>query len=156
MRLINNAHLLESSVVLTLIQDIVNKIRTSDLSGQMHYLSNWYKQSQSENDSNSKMNDSGEKNRSKSDGSPTTSAVKRTSSGRIVRQRVDLTLYNNKGDEEDKEKEKNASQQKSETNISPKPRPTSLNPFRIPVTLLNFKDTRSTLVADKPNSSAPR
>lgn len=132
----------------------MNKIRTSDLSGQMYYLSNWYKQSQGENDV-SKTNDSGEKARSKSDGSPTTSAVKRTSSGRIVRQRVDLALYNNKGNEKEEEKEKNASPQKSESNTPPKSRPTSLNPFRIPVTLLNFKETRSTLVTDKPNSSAP-
>jgi hypothetical protein len=135
----------------------VDKIRTSDVSGQMHYLSNWYKQFQSENDTSTKKSDFEEKVPSKSNISPGTGAVKRTSSGRIVRQRVDLAMYNNVDEEEarekkdknvkDNEKQKDSPQKGSETNPSPTPRPTSLNPFRIPVHLLNFKQTQTTLVA---------
>ena len=172
----------------------MNKIRTSDVSGQMHYLSNWYKQFQSETDTTRKSDgDDGEgKTPSKSNVSPDTvndkvqrkdtpqhgtetnttttprptslnpfpnvspgtGTVKRTSSGRIVRQRVDLAIYNRheetskKEDKNvnDKEKRKDTPQHGTETNTTTTPRPTSLNPFRIPVNLLNFKQTQSTLV----------
>ena len=134
----------------------------------MHYFSNWYRQYQSENDSSETNELSAQ---SKSNVSPTQGTVKRTSSGRIVRHRVDLTQYNDdedddeqddeeeddeeEDDEEDEEKEENDSQQKSEIDPPTKRRPTSLNPFRIPVNLLNFKERRITFVADKPNSLAP-
>ena len=123
----------------------------------MHYFSNWYRQYQSENDSSETNELSAQ---SKSNVSPTQGTVKRTSSGRIVRHRVDLTQYhddedNDEDDDEEDDEEENDSQQKSETDPPTKRRPTSLNPFRIPVNLLNFKERRITFVADKPNSSAP-
>ena len=69
----------------------------------------------------------------------TESARKRTSSGRVVRQRVQLVEEYSDDDEEDGEKGK-GHENTSNTGCSPpKPRPTSLNPFRIPVNLLNFK-----------------
>ena len=131
----------------------------------MHYFSSWYRQYQSENDSSETNEVSAQ---SKSNVSPTQGTVKRTSSGRIVRRRVDLTQYNDDEDDdeddneendeendEQEEEEENDSQQKSETDPPTKRRPTSLNPFRIPVNLLNFKERRITFVADKPNSLAP-
>lgn len=124
----------------------------------MHYFSSWYRQYQSENDSSETSEVSAQSN---SNVSPTQGAVKRTSSGRIVRHRVDLTQYNDdedddeEDDDEEDEEEENDSQQKSEMDTPTKRRPTSLNPFRIPVNLLNFKERRITFVADKPNSSTP-
>lgn len=141
--------------MLSLIQDIVDKIRTSDVSGQMHYLSNWYKQFQSENVT-LKNTASKQETSPQTKVSPTSSAVKRTSSGRIVRPRVDLSLFLNEEDTaasvrketegSGKDEEKNSQQHGNEVKNEPKPRSTSLNPFRIPVSLLNFKQTRSTLV----------
>jgi hypothetical protein len=88
----------------------------------MHYLSNWYKQFQSETDTTRKSDgDDGEgKTPSKSNVSPDTV--------------------------NDKVKRKDTPQHGTETNTTTTPRPTSLNPFRIPVNLLNFKQTQSTLV----------
>ncbi|XP_028401753.1 uncharacterized protein LOC114524773 [Dendronephthya gigantea] len=145
---------LESSVVLSLIQDIVNKIRTSDVSGQMHYLSNWYKQFQSEKEAVQK-NDSKQETPPQTKVPPTASAVKRTSSGRIVRPRVDLSLRikeedkatDTEGSGEDGQNDSKEHGNEVKNEPKPKPRSTSLNPFRIPVNLLNFKQTRSSLVA---------
>ena len=118
----------------------MDKIRTSDVSGQMHYLSNWYKQFQIDNDTVTKKSYDEGSSASNTDASP----VKRTSSGRIVRQRADLALYKDDNAKEN-EKQKDSPPQRSET--SPTSRPTSLNPFRIPVNLLNFKQTQTSLVA---------
>ena len=121
--------------MLSLIQDIVDKIRTSDVGGQMHYLSNWYKQYQ---DDHKNKDDSPGKTSSTSPGS----ALKRTSSGRIIKQRVNLAP---ESDDEDKDKSKKVDETQKDMGKAA-PRPTSLNPFRIPVNLLNFKQTQSTLV----------
>ena len=69
----------------------------------------------------------------------TESARKRTSSGRLVRQRVQLVEEYSDDDEEDGEKGKGHENTSNTERSPPKPRPTSLNPFRIPVNLLNFK-----------------
>ena len=114
---------------------MVNKIRTSDVSGQIHYLSNWYKQLESEKEPTKKV-------------TVPAAAVKRSLSGRIVKQRVDPPSYLDDSDKSVEETRKSPSQQRSETD--PAPKPTSLNPFRIPVNLLNFKQTQSTLIEKLP------
>jgi hypothetical protein len=135
----------------------VDKIRTSDVSGQMHYLSDWHKQFQRENELNDKSTKKSDDDDDDDDGtddngqSPSTAPpLKRTSSGRIVKQRVGLGTCNDYNVNKMKKPKKSPPPQQT-VNVTPptppRPRPTSLNPFRIPVNLLNFKQTQTTLVA---------
>lgn len=114
--------------MLSLVEDIVDKIRTSDVSAQFHHLSNFYTKLQEEAESYVQKEKSKKKPVSQ----------KRTLSGRVVRQRVGPNGI------EKREQDSSPLLEKNKTS-----RATSLNPLRIPVNLLNFKQTKSTLIAGK-------
>ena len=159
-------YLIESSIVLSLIQEVVNKIRSSELSGQMHFLASSYKKilSTANNAENIRSKDrtlgnaaSDNQIRSKSKRKKQTTnceerqpmdetpegSVTRTSSGRIVRQRFQLVYNYSEEDDEDTETENNDKDAEQSGNKPPASRPTSLNPFQIPVNLLNFKPVQN-------------
>lgn len=129
--------------MLSLIQEIVDKIRTSDVGSQMLYLSKLSKQFQPGNEAVLQTKEKPKPSK------PTVVGVKRTSSGRIVRQRMNPDQYNDDEDGEDDNdegKQKDTPQQQKQGSASTL-KPSSLNPFCIPVTLLNFKQALTTLVA---------
>lgn len=150
----------------------MEKIRTSDLTGQMNFLATSYMSflsdcetvgntntqdntsttstSGSSHKTSTAVRDTGNKEVSDSEGCerqnkresakhvPTD--TRRSSFGRLVRQRVQLNLDSE--DEEEQEKEepgRTPNKPNQSSTCTSKPRPTSLNPFRIPVNLLNFK-----------------
>ena len=68
--------------------------------------------------------------------------VTRTSSGRVVRQRIQIVSDDSCDDEED-DVELQQENNKETSATKTKPKPTSLNPFQIPVHLLNFRPSQN-------------